>query len=281
MSEVASQIVAAGASEAGAAPQAEQTQAEQAPAQEQGDFAAKFAALNRRERKIQEQLNELKSSKSEVERVNSLRDKVKENPLTLLEEYGVTIEQLLTHSLGDDAPPLGEVDKLDLLRKEIESIKAEAAERLKAEQQAKEAEEQSRIEEAILSHRFKIQEEVSKNLDKYELINLNGDSGLDLVWEVTEQYFTQHNKVLTPTEAADKVESYLEVEAKKLLGVKKLKPRESDDERVNQLVERQINPLKQNFTLSQELHASPQARQYNPVDLEESKARAAAMLKWT
>jgi hypothetical protein len=97
---------------------------------------------------------------------------------------------------------------------------------------------------------------------------------------VTEQYFEQHNKVLTPSEAADKVEAYLEGEAKKLLGVKKLKPRESE-QRVNELVERQINPQKQNFTLSQELHASPQARQYVPVDIEESKARAAAMLKWT
>lgn len=280
MSEVASQIVSA--SEAAPAEAGAALETPQAPAeQQQGDFAAKFAALSKRERKIQEQLTALKTTRSELDRVNALKEKVKENPLTLLEEYGVTIEQLLTHSLGDDAPPLNETDKLDSLRREIESIKAEAAERTKAELSAKQAEDQAQIEEAILSHRFKIQDEVSKDSDKYELINLNGESGLDLVWEVTEQYFTQHGKVLTPSDAAEKVETYLENEARKLLGVKKLKPRESE-QRVNELVELQLNPQqKQNFTLSQELHASPQARQYNPVDLEESKARAAAMLKWT
>lgn len=251
-----------------------------APQPEQGEYASKFAALSKREKRIQEQLNELKTGRSDVDRINALKTKVKENPLSVLDEYGLTIEQLLTHSLGEDAPPLSESDRLDSLKKEIESLRNEQAERLLAEKKAKESEETSRIEEAILSHRFKIQEHVSKNSETYELLNMNGDAGLDLVWEVTEQYFEQNNKVLTPQEAADKVEAYLEGEARKMLGVKKLRPPQTTEARVNELVERQINPLKSSYTLSQEQQTSPQAREYAPVDLEESKARAAAMLKW-
>lgn len=282
MSETVAAQIAASGSEGASAPQegASAPALASASPPEQGEFASKFAALSKREKRIQEQLTELKTGRSDVDRINSLKAKVKENPLSVLEEYGLTIEQLLTHSLGADAPPLSETDRLDSLKKEMESFRAEQAERLQAEKTAKEAEEQSRIEEAILSHRFKIQEHVSKNSDDYELLNMNGDAGLDLVWEVTEQYFAQNNKVLTPDEAAKKVEAYLEGEARKMLGAKKFRPT-TDATRVNELVERQMNPLKSSYTLSQELQSSPQAREYVPVDIEESKARAAAMLKWT
>jgi len=284
MSEsVASQIVAAAPTsspEAGGETQA--PSAPEAKAPEHGEYASKFAALSKREKRIQEQLNELKLSKSEVEKFNSLKLKVKENPLSVLDEYGITIEQLLTHSLGEDAPPLSESDRLDLMKKEIQALRDEQAERLEAEKKAKETEDQSRIEEAILAHRFKIEEHVSKNSEKYELLHLNGDAGLDLVWEVTEQYFEQNQKVLSPDEAADKVEAYLEQEARKLLAVKKLSPKTDSLSRVNELMERQINPQapKTSYTLSQDLQTTPQAREYHSVDVEESKARAAAMLKW-
>lgn len=277
MSEIAAQI----ASESVAAPaETPAAPAASSPPPEQGEFASKFAALSKREKRIQDQLNELKTSKSEMERFSTLKERAKENPLSVLDEYGLTLEQLLTHSLGADAPPMTESDRLDSLKKEIEALRAEQLEQKEAEKKLKETEEQSRIEEAILSHRFKIEEEVSKNSDKYELLNIHGESALDLVWEVTEQYFEQHNKVLTPTEAAEKVEAYLEGEARKMLGVKKLRPTETSKQGEG-LVERQLNPLKQNFTLSQEMQAPPQQRPYTPVDIEESKARAAAMLRWT
>jgi hypothetical protein len=244
-----------------------------------GEFSSKFAALAKREKKILDQLNELKATKGEVDKINSLRSKVKENPLSLLDEFGITMEQLLTSSLGADAPA-EEVNELDLLRKEIEAIKRSETERLDADRKAREDADNARIEEAITSHKLKIQDTVSKEPDKFELITLKGEDGLDLIWQVTETYWEQQGRVLSPDEAAMMVENYLEDEAKKLFSVKKLGAK--IEPKVNQsLTESHINPFKQGYTtLTQELQTSPQSKAYAPVDLEESKARAAAMLRW-
>ncbi len=57
--------------------------------------------------------------------------------------------------------------------------------------------------------------------DKYELIGARGEDGPALVFEVIEQYYSQHGTVCTWQDAADHVEKHLEAEARKLLSLKR------------------------------------------------------------
>jgi hypothetical protein len=252
-------------------------------AQEDGLFGARFAALSKRERKLQEQAAALKSQQAEAQQLLALKEKAKSNPMELLQHYGLTLDELLTSVLGEDAPR-EEISEVELVRRELEAFKAEQAEKLRLEEEQREKANQDAINEAILLHQHKIQDHVSKNPDRYELINTYGQ--LDLVWEVTEAQFNANGQLLSIDKAADLVESYLEKEVSKAFNANKFKSKLRNDTTTTAPVieERRVQPpVKPSYTLNTDYVTAPTKQKISDsssLSAEESKRRAAALLRW-
>jgi hypothetical protein len=264
---------------------------DQSPVHEQGEpqnqikdneFSSRFAALSRKEKFLRDQQNELKSQSEEVKALKDLQAKIKENPLSVLEQYNISMDDLIAASLGDQTPEPTVENQVEALRKQIEDDKAARQKEIEDAKLKEEEEYQNSIDEAITAHKLKIDSHLSENASKYELINLQGAQ--DLVWEVTEAYFDANDgEVLTPEQAADKVEVYLEQQIQKALELERFNKKPSTDEQKSAFAVEQLNTAIQNksHTLTSEnvQAASPSDRQVSS-DIEESKRRAAALLKW-
>lgn len=263
------------------AEEADETPAQPAP-EEDPQFSSRFAALSRKEKYLQEQQVALKAQQEQYDAVEALKAKGKENPQAILEHFGITLDDLILSSLGEDAPPATPESQIDLLRAEIAEFKA--AEQKKAEDKEAEAqrEYQSSIDEAVTSHQLEITNHLSQNVDKYELINLQGAQ--DLVWEVTEAHYDANGVVLTPEQASDKVEEYLEEQVRKAMNTKKFgtKP-ETQEKSSDPFIAEQDKPAEKpkSHTLTSEYvqQAAPSDKP-SGLSVEESKNRAAALLKW-
>ena len=281
---VVSQIVSPAPSEAPAENTAPvDTQAQSTP-DEDPRLSSRFAALSRQEKHLQEQRAKLKEQEQELQRIQELKSKASDNPLELLQHFGLSLDDLIIKSLGDAAPPPTVESTVEQLRKEIEDFKA--AQQKEKEDQLKEIEQknQNSIDEAIASHQLAIESLLSENVAKYELIHLH--DAQELVWEVTEAHFETHGTVLSPDAAADKVEAFLEAKVKKAMDLERFKaqstpqPTETDQ---GFFKAEQVNPTApvNSRTLTAEMVTSSAPTETpNSFDLEESKRRAAALLKW-
>ena len=259
------------------------------PAPGVDEFASRFAALSRQEKKFQEQQQKAKAEAEKYAKYIDLDKKAKEDPLSVLQTYGMSLDDIIAASLGHQKAPQTVEEQLAELKAQLQAekdgAKAEAEAKLKAEQDAY----QASIDEAILSHQNSIIEHLSKNTDKYELISLHGVQ--DLVWDTTEAYYEAHQKVLSPEEAANMVEDYLVEQTLKASNLAKLKQKLQPEQqvKVNQeskkglFQETPINPMvreQQPKTLSQSLASTaPDKQTSERLSPEESKQRAAEFLK--
>lgn len=215
--------------------------------QEDPKLASRFAALARKEKQFLEEKRALKEQQALVERYKQLEDLKKTNPAKWLQEHNLTFEQI-THSLlnsGEEAPkePTWQ-DEVSALKKLLADRDAEA---IKKQQEA----EQQYIDEQVTIYKKSIEDLVSGEPDKYELIAAN--NAQELVFEVMEQYFLKTavidektglikklGVVLPVSQVADHVEEELYAQSQKLLGLKKLKPKVSEP--VVEAVKESIKP---------------------------------------
>lgn len=172
----------------------------------------RFAALARREARI---VRERQAVKSERERLNAERQQLKQlselpalaknDPLAALEALGLSPDELTAALLNGVSTEAQTVTRAEL---------AEMEQRLKAER------EQLDLDRQIKAFRQQIDEHIKGNPESYELLNLQGKSSL--VFEVIEEAYKQHQRILDVAEAAQMVEDHLEEEASKLLSAKKI-----------------------------------------------------------
>ena len=294
MSNIVAEIVgtpAAPAEEQSTAPVADEqpsTPAEQPPAEqpEQPDdsqFSSRFAALSRKEKHLQEQAAALKAQQEEIARYKELETSAKENPLELLSKYGLSLDDIISASLGDDAPAPTVESQIEKLRAEIEGYKTEQQKKEEeAIRQQKEAFQNS-INEAIAAYQAQITDHLSENVEKYELINLQGAQ--DLVWEVAEAHYEATEEVLTPEDAAGKVEAYLEEQVKKAMNLSRFKAQpttqETDSGSFNVEQARPTEKPKSHTLTSEYVQQAVPSEAPTGLSEEESKRRAASMIKWT
>lgn len=244
------------------------------------DFSTRFAALARKEKQAQEREAKIKAESEKYNKYIDLETRVKENPLSVLEAYGIDLDTIISASLGNVKPPQSVEEQLAQLKADLQKEKDDA--KAEAERLAKEEEDayQSSINEAIRSHQAQIIEHLSKNVDKYELIQLQ--DAHDLVWETTEAYYEEHGEVLTPEKAADMVEDYLYNQALKVTQTSKFKPKQEEKvvETKPVFQETKVNPVVKDTpkTLSQDLSSIAPEKTNERLSIEESKRRAAEFL---
>lgn len=183
-----------------------------------GDFAAKFAALSRREKDLVHREAELKKQAEQLKgksSIDELKGKAKQNPMEALKEMGLTYEEITQYILE------GKVS--DTPEKRIQTIdeRVAAIERKEKEMQAKEA--QAKIDAAVQNFKTDITNFVSKDEEKYSLIRES--KAEELVYSTIEKYFEETQRVLDMEEACDLVEKHLESEVEKWTKFRKVQKR--------------------------------------------------------
>lgn len=250
-------------------------------------FSSKFAALSRKEKALKQQEQTLKQAQEEAERkvseltakyskFDSFEDRLKKEPLAVLGEYGLNVEQLVEIALNGGKPTVdmatSELErkfqsKLQEIEQKLLEKELKEAESLKA----KEEQEQEKLIEGFVSE---IEGFITSNPDKYEFINEYQESIND-VYELILEYYNRDQRIISIEEAADLVEQALEQEAERATKLKKISSK-------FKVQESQTKPSTENKpTLNNNLSAPQNAEkvqsQYNE---HEQLQKAAALLKW-
>jgi hypothetical protein len=239
------------------------------------DFSSRFAALSKREKEILAKSRAIKEKESYINEYESAQKLAKENPVKLMEKFGLTYDQLTNFIL--DAKDSED----NSLEKKVSDLEA----RLEKDRLAKEELEREAAEAAdqqiIEAYKSQIKSHVDANPDACEMIRLTDN--YDLVFEVAHEHYDQTGQILKAEDAIKAVEDYLTKEAEeKILKAKKF-AKSADAKHVDNTGELQEKWVaKEKPTLTNQL-ASDGGSPVNPnvpnwVDDEESKRRAAAFL---
>lgn len=178
-----------------------------------------FSALAKKEKAIRQKEQALKALEERVAKVDALRQKAKENPLEVLQEYGLTYEQLTDFILSGNAPKEATPD--DRVKALEERLERDAKEREETAKAAKVDDEKRRImfwKETVLVPGLKA------NADRWECIHARGDAAYELVIDVMAAYTNKHGVPPAADVAADQVEKDLEEEGRIYAGLKKFRP---------------------------------------------------------
>lgn len=186
-------------------------------------LAKKEQEILRQRREAQQAISEVRQLRAQIEQERAQYQdffrNLQEDPLKALAGLGLTYDKL-TDAQIQGKPADTTALQLQQLKQEQEAFRQQVLEneRLKAEQEAQQAQAQA---DAVID-RFKqdIQSYVDQNKDAYEMIALN--EAQEHIFETAQAYFERTGKTLKIKEAADMVEEYLVDRAKKLTASKKL-----------------------------------------------------------
>lgn len=304
---MADEIVQTGIIEAQVAPEATESAApadlEAAPeekpeekkvdpvAEEDKRFAAKFAALTRREKEIRHReklvearLKEIESKLSQSEAAKppaapqeSIERRLMKDPFKTLESLGVDYGTLTQMALNDGklTPEL----QMKLMREEMESKYASQLSEITKKLEARDQKEEKDRQDALVNNfKSNISNTIAGSTDQYELLAAEGEYGVELVYDVIDRHYQETEEVMDIGEAASKVEDHLYEEAKKRIELPKLKKLlgTSQDKTPTELNKA---PKKTSATLSNEAsQVQPTTGRF--LSDEESKREAAKLIKF-
>ena len=189
--------------------------------------AAKFAALAKQEARARASQNELKESKAQVAEFNKFLAEVKTNPSAALAKMGLSYQDLTNFYLTQDEPQAA-ADPIELLRADIQAMKDAKEQETKSIEDARVEAEIQQISASVERYHDEMVTMIKNDADKYEIINITGQVGYDLVWDVVKEYWDTNKTILDPSIAAEMVEEYLLSEAQIYSSAKKLRPKSED-----------------------------------------------------
>lgn len=184
-------------------------------------LAKKEQAIVRRQQELKRLEEELKAKESKYNTYEEKRARAKLNPLDALQELGLNYEEITQYILNDKKPTAEqsvESVKEEMRRMREDYEKAQREERETQEKRAKEAQEQQ-----VQAFKADLGDYIKTNADKYELLNLEGDEGVELVYETIstdwQNKIKRYNengrigrppKMISTEEASDLVEKFIE-----------------------------------------------------------------------
>lgn len=250
---------------------------------EQDKFAAKFAALSRKEKQMRDReriiaTREAAIQAAEAEKtkytqeLESFKTRIRREPLKVMEEHGLTYQQLAEIMLNDGKPTkdMEMSEREQAIQAQIKALEDKLA--------AKEAaEEEARYQQTLQAFKTNIADFVN-NTPEYELVRAN--DAIELVYQVIEEHHASTGEILDTKRAADAVEEHLLEEAKRLIERPKIKgllqpaapaPNATKSEPAKPAVGAKT------LTNAAASKPTPPARKLSD---EESKAEAAKLIKW-
>jgi hypothetical protein len=178
-----------------------------------------WAAIKAHERRLVEERAKFKEEKRAADqaqqqyqqaqdRLKQLEGGFKEDPLSFLEENGVKFEDLANRVLND-----GKATPEELIKKQEESRKSEIAAMREEITKLRQAQDNRENERLISEY----QRELSSTLkgDEFGLLRAYGDAE-GMVFNAASSYASEHGEVLTPEDAARRVQGELEDQLKRL-----------------------------------------------------------------
>lgn len=210
------------------------------PKEPKEQVSQRFAALAKREKAIVEKDKALKAREAqfgdwqkEKETLSQSRREEDElwqtNPLDALKRRGVTYQQLTELVLNNEKPTPDLIAR-KVAREEVEALSKRQKEEAEAESKRKAQEEKAAAEkeyaETLENFKAETEKYVTANAEKYELIALQGEPGIETVLATIELNFQETSKagkprILSFEEACDLVEKHFETEVQKLTATKK------------------------------------------------------------
>jgi hypothetical protein len=215
----------------------------EAPKKPEVDFDSRFAALARKEKALVErernykgQFEKTKTELSEYEEYKKFLATPNDSPdrlMKTLEKAGYTWEKAI--EIASNMPQTTQDSEVLTLKQKIAAMEKREADKEKA---ALEKETEAKDSAIVKEHKTAIKEHISTDADKYEFVTAYGQEGIDQVFEVIEAYWDENEEILSIDKAAEFVENYLEQEASKFKGLKKVaklfNPSEKDvQDRIN------------------------------------------------
>ena len=201
-----------------AAPPAAEAAEPEAPAAD-SQFESSWAAIKAAEKRnlterqaIKEQKSQMAQLQSQLDeaqgRVSHLEGGFKEDPLQFLERHGIEFEDLAKRVINDGAPSSAELVKRESGRNQSEIAKLR--------------EEHTKLQELVQNQNNErlvrdYKTEVSKVLkeDRFELLH-SYPGAMDLVFNLASNHAAENEEVLTPEQAAVRIQGELEVQLKTL-----------------------------------------------------------------
>jgi hypothetical protein len=211
-------------------------QSNQKPVGDHLSFIARMEKkIRQREEALEKQRKEMDEKYNKYSKWEEYEKKLEVDPLEVLKEKGWDYEKLTNHAMSkisdEDLDPVQrELKDLRGFKESVPQLIQQAIQEA-VDKENKKYEVQS-YEQEIKNIKQTISATVSSNKDKYELINEHGDEALDLVFETIKKHVEQQQangvaeneiKMLSYTEAADKVEEYLDNELQRYLRLNKVK----------------------------------------------------------
>ena len=242
------------------------------PKKEDDDkFAARFAALARKERMVNQKIQEAKKSEAELNAYRQARELAKIDPDKALETLGLNFTDLAQRKITGKAPEKDPLKELSTKQDEIDRKLKEIGDRELS--QKREQEKRTFIN--------RIEDSAKANKEKFELVNHFGKEAIDLAYNVIENYFLEtrekegEGRVLSNDDALALVEDYYFDKLKPALSLNKLKAL------IQTPTSQDIELGKETKTLLNEhtTHQPPKAA-FLPDD-EQSKKVMASLLKFT
>lgn len=178
-------------------------------------LSPQFAALAKQKRALQLERAEFDKQKAELEQLRGTQSpsdliaKLKSDPLSVLQEHGVTYDQLTDAILnGNQSDPA-----IQELKKEIEALKKGVETQFQTREQAQ--------EEAALTEMLYQAEALAKEGDAFEMIR--SENAYDQVLRLIHSTYKQSGRVLDVTEAMNQIENKLLERAEKLASINKVR----------------------------------------------------------
>lgn len=243
----------------------------------------KLEILIRREAAALNRENQAKAKEAELEaKLKRIEDfeSVKDNPKKALDLLGLNYDELSRSILADgEIPPEVKIKKVE---EKFDKFREEQRQEVEKGQQLAKAQAEEREKMAISNFKGEIGSYLKENSERYELIAFEGQE--DLVFEIVDTHYnrtidpeTGIGKVMSISEAADKVEQHLEAKynnAKKTNKVQTLWgaiPKEMQEK----LAKAEVKPSQPLKTLTNQLSATPTKRAL-PITDEERVQKAIA-----
>ena len=187
--------------------------------QREEDFSRRFAALTRKEREFMARERQIKERDSQLADVEAKLKQLKENPMEALQAAGWNFKELAEFVVNNNQLPEGKKQQTQVQQLE-DKIKQLEEKLTGREKQELDAQQQKYVDD----FKGQIKAEVEGNLDKYDLINVNGQEAIDMVYDVIKNHYTNtfdeqlgQGEILDIEKAAAAVEDHLKQQAERFL----------------------------------------------------------------
>lgn len=257
------------------APEVRQTNVVESPVEatagKDEQLSPKFAALARKEkiliqrnRELRVREDALKAKEAEYLSAYIPKSKLKEDPMTVINEAGVTYDELVANILNQD-PQSQAYKKIEQRFKELEDRQASA---MKAIEEDKNRSYEQAVKQITTEATMLIDADPA-----YETIKEEGAA--DAVVELIKQTFDTSGVLMSIEDAAKEVENYLIEEGIRKANLKKVKAKLTPIEQVQEVQKQQTKQLSpQVKTLTNDMVASSK-----PLSDRERKQRAIMAFK--